>query len=352
MQRKSKLTPRIALAILFVLYLLGDLLVFNGPLRHQFNLLDPNSSTSIVNANSRGIVARVFNQPITHSQLERAVSERLWLAGKSSDSATPADHQAALDELIDHELLRATIKMETAQPTVSQQEIDERVRRLVGRFETKGNLEKAMKSQGIHDEMALKNRLAARIQQEKYIIGKITTTTAITDEDMREWYMKNIKHLEHPERVEARHIFIPTLGRPQEETKRQLEEALTKLTENQLDFATLAKEISQDPTTRDIGGNLGWMTRSRIPVDLAAPMFSLKIGKPTLIRSRLGWHLVEITARQPAARREFEDAKSEIIAALEAVRRGRAIAEFRSHLRNQEATNITIFNHQAVPKNQ
>ncbi len=350
MHRIGKITPHIALAILVALYLLADLIILEGPLRHQFNLLDPSSSASIENANSRGIVARVFNQTITRSQLERAVSEGLWLQGRSLDSSTPADQQAALDELIDHELLRAIIKMETAQPTVSQQEIDERIRRLVGRFETKGNLEKAMKSQGIHDEVALKNRLAARIQQEKYIISKITATTAITDEDMREWYLKNIKHLGHPERVEARHIFISTLGQPQEDAKRLLEETRKKLTESQKDFATLAKEISQDPATRDIGGKLGWMTRSRIPVDLAAPMFSLKIGEPTLIRSRLGWHLVEVTARQPAALREFEDAKSEIIAALEAVRRGKAIAEFRSQLRNQEASNITIFNHLAVPQ--
>ena len=343
MHLSGKLTPRIALAVLAALYLAGDLWVFKGPLRHQFELLDPDSTASIARAKSRGVVARVFDQTITRSQLERAVSEKLWLAGTPTDAATPADRKAALDELIDHELLRATIAADALPPPVSQQEIDERVRRLVGRFETKGALETAMKSQGIRNEDALKNRLAARIQQEKYLTGKIAAATVTTDEEARVWYAENLEHLGHPERVEARHIFIPMLDHPQEEAKRTLDETLVTLTEKKKDFATLAREVSLDPATREIGGNLGWMTRDRLPVDLSAPMFSLAIGEPTLIRSRLGWHLVEVTARKAAEPRAFEDAKPEVIAALEAMKRQKAIAGFRESLRKQEAASILIF---------
>lgn len=351
MHLSGKLTPRIALAVLAALYLIGDLLIFKGPLRHQFELLDPNSAASIARAKSRGVVARVFDQTITRSQLERAVSEKLWLEGKSLDSATPADRKAALDELIDHELLRAGIAADEFQPVVSQQEIDERVRRLVGRFETKGALETAMKSQGIRDEEALKNRLAARIQQEKYIAAKTAATTAINDEEARVWYSANLEHLGHPERVEARHIFIPTLDHPQEKAKQKLDETLAILTEKKKDFATLAREVSLDPATRENGGNLGWMTRNRLPVDLSAPMFSLGIGEPTLIRSRLGWHLVEVTARKAAEPRAFEDAKPEVIAALEAMKRQAAIAGFRETLRKQEAGNILIFDNLSENQN-
>jgi parvulin-like peptidyl-prolyl isomerase len=343
MHLSGKLTPSIALAVLALLYTAGDLLVFKGPLRHQLELLDPNSAASIARAKSRGGVARVFDQTITRSQLDRAVSERLWLEGRTFDSATPGDRNAALDELIDHELLRARIQSDELPPVVSQQEIDERVRRLVGRFETKGALETAMKSQGIRNEDALKNRLAARIQQEKYIARKTAATAATTDEEARVWYAENQQSLGHPERIEARHIFIPTLNHPQEEAKRTLNETLVTLTAKQKDFATLAKEVSQDPATKDGGGNLGWMTRERLPVDLAAPMFSLDAGKPTLIRSRLGWHLVEVTARKAAESRAFDDAKAEIISALEAMKRSKAIADFRETVRKQEAGNIRIF---------
>jgi parvulin-like peptidyl-prolyl isomerase len=339
----GKLTPRLALAILAALYLAGDLFIFKGPLRHQFELLDPDSAASIAKAKSHGVVARVFNQPITRSQLDRAVSEKLWLEGRTVDSATPADRTAALDELIDHELLRAKIQSDEIPPAVSQQEIDERARRLVGRFETKGALETAMKAQGIRNEEALKNRLAARIQQEKYLAGKIAATTAATDEEALAWYAAHHEHLGHPERIEARHIFIPTLNQPQEEAKQKLDETLVTLTEKKKDFATLAREVSQDPATKESGGNLGWMTRARLPVDLSAPIFSLEIGMPTLIRSRLGWHLVEVTARKAAEPRAFEEAKPEVIAALEAMKRQRAIAEFRQTLRTQEAANILIF---------
>ncbi|MEO5714348.1 MAG: peptidylprolyl isomerase [Luteolibacter sp.] len=333
---------RLALCGIAAVYLAGDLFVFHGPLRHQIDLLDPASAASITRAKSTGVVARVFDQPITRSQLDRAVGEKLWLEGKTTKDLTPADRKAALDELICHEILRAGIKAEEKPPIVSQDETNDRLRRLVGRFETKGALETAMKSQGIRSEDDLKNHLAARIQQEKFIESRISSQVKVTDEDARKWFEENGRDLTNPARVEARHIFIPTLDHPPEEAKQKLDEALAALGEKKKDFATLAKELSEDPATKDSGGALGWMSYDRLPVDFAAPLFSLEINKPSLIRSRLGWHLAEVTARKAAEPRTFEQAKPEILPALEAVKRREVIAAFQTSLLKEAAGNVVI----------
>ncbi len=289
------------------------------------------------------LAARVFDQTITRSQLDRAVGEKLRLEGKTIKDLTPADRKTALDELICHEILRARIKTEDHPPHVSPEEINDRLRRLLGRFETKGALETAMKSQGIHNEDDLKNRLAARIQQEKFIESRIASQIKVTDEEARKWFGENGKDFVDPARLEARHIFIPTLDHPPEEAKQKLDDALVALTEKRKDFAMLAKELSEDPATKDNGGVLGWMSYDRLPVDFAAPLFSLESNRPTLIRSRLGWHLAEVTARKPAEPRTFEQAKPEILAALAAVKRRDAVAAFQASLLKEASADVSVF---------
>jgi parvulin-like peptidyl-prolyl isomerase len=292
-------------------------------------------------------VARVFDQRITRTQLERAVHERLWLEGKTPESLSPENlkmvRYAALDELIDHELLRVKAEANAPQLKVSDEEVNERLRRLLGRFVSKGEMEKAMKSQGIASERDLRELLAARIQQEKYVELMIGPLAQVTDEEARAWFAENQTQIATPERVEARHVFIATLERPQEEAKALLDVAMADLISGKKNFAALAIELSDDPATKENGGNLGWMTRERLPADFAEPVFSLPANKLGLVRTRIGWHLVEVTGRKPSESRTFEDAKPEVIAALEAVKRRQAAAESRDAMRRFEAANIEVF---------
>jgi parvulin-like peptidyl-prolyl isomerase len=347
MTQLGKFSLRLALYGVVLLYFVGDLFIFKGPLRRKIDRADPKSAEAIRLAKSNGVVARVFNLQITRSQLERAVRERLWLEGKTLDSITPENRKtiryAALDELIEHELLRIKAKVNAPQLKVDDEEVNERLRRLLGRFESKGAMETAMKSQGIASEKDLRDRLSARIQQEKYVESKIGPLAKVSDEDAKKWFDENQKDLALPERSEVRHVFIATLDHPPEEAKAKLDAALADLTAKKKDFATLAKEISEDPASKDAGGSLGWMSRDRLPLDFAAPVFSLPLNQPTFIRTRLGWHLVEVTGRKPAESRTFDQVKQEITLALEAMKRRQAANEFRDALRKFEAAKIDVY---------
>ena len=293
------------------------------------------------------LAALVSGQPITHSQLDRALDEQLWLAGKSAISLTPAElklaRAAALEELIDHELIRLQVQASATPFAVSPAEIDERLTRFAARFETKEALETAMKSQGIATESALRARFSVHIQQEKLIEQRIADAVAVTDEEARKWFNDNHESISQPERIQVRHIFLPTLDHPSEEAEQKLAAALTTLTGNQRDFAALTREISEDPASKDYGGELGWMTRDRLPADFAAPAFSMELHRPALVQTKLGWHLVEVTGHLPAAPRSFEQAKPEIIAALQAVKRRDAATKFRQSLRQRDDVKIEIF---------
>ncbi len=343
----KKFSLRLVLYGAVLAYLAGDLFVFHGPLSRKIERADPGSAAAIAAAKENGVVARVFNLQITRSQLERAVRERLWLEGKSIESLTPENlklaRYAALDELIDHELLRIKAKANAPDLKVSEEEIDARLQRFLARFESKDAMLAAMKSQGIATERDLRDLFAARIQQEKYVETKITPLATVTDGELRNWFEENQKNLENPERIDVRHIFNPTLDHPPEEAKAKLDAALADLSAGRKDFATLAKELSEDPATKHTGGSLGWMSRDRLPADFSAPVFSMPVNAPALVRTRLGWHLVEVTARKPAEARSFDQAKPEILAALEAVKRRQAITEYRAALRRFETEKIDVY---------
>ena len=126
-----------------------------------------------------------------------------------------------------------------------------------------------MKSQGIASESDLRDRLAARIQQEKYVELKTGPLAVVTGDEARAWFEQNRDKLALPERVRARHVFLATLERPEQEAKALLETALADLTAGTADFATLASRLSEDPASKTRGGDLGWMSRARLPADFA-----------------------------------------------------------------------------------
>ncbi|MGD9419646.1 MAG: peptidylprolyl isomerase [Verrucomicrobiota bacterium JB025] len=342
----KKLTLRILIYGGVLGYIAGDLFLFHGPISRKIESANPSSTIALSAAKSRGVVARVFNHQITRDQLDRAVAERLWLEGKTLDDIPGPNRKtlryAALGDLIDHELLRVKAKAHAPKLLVTEDEINQLLRLLLARFESRDAMESAMKSQGIPDETALRNRVAARIQQEKYVDSKIAPLAEVTEQESREWFDKNAAKLAHPPRAKVRHIFLPTLDHKPADAKATLEAALTRLTSGAIDFPTLASQLSEDPATKTTGGDLGWMSQTRLPADFATPVFQLPLHQPTLIRTTLGYHIVEVTDRKPAQPRSYQDAKPEIIAAIRAIKRHQAATEYRTALRRFEAEKIDI----------
>jgi hypothetical protein len=349
----TKFSLRFAAYLLVLGYLAGDLYVFNGPLNRRIKASHPDSAESLEEAKANGVIARVFNHHITRTQLHYAIHERLWLEGKIPADLSPADLNlvtyAALGDLIDHEILRVKVKVNTLELPVSNKEINERLRRFAGKFETKGHLESAMKAMGIPDETSLRNRIAARIQQEKYVAMRVDPLVAVSEEEIAAWFGENAEKMEIPPRIRARHIFIATLGTPSDKAKQTLEQALADLTAGKKDFATLAAVLSNDTATNAEGGDLGWMSRERLPMDFAEQVFRLVKNSPTLVRTKLGWHIVEVTETKDASRPTLEELQPEIIAALSAVKRHQAVIDFRSALRKFEVEKIDIFHDQLAP---
>ncbi len=337
---------RLAVYWALLIYLALDLFVFTGPLRKRIRRSLPDSPESIAAAKAQGVVARVMGHAILLPQLERATKERLWLQGRTLESLPPAQRRverlAALDELIDHQLLRVKAKANYGDLPVSEEEIDEAVRNLKARYATEEEMQADLIAEGIDSEKELRLRLGGRIQRTNYVESRTSVLAEVTEEEAREWYEDRAREFARPERVRVRHLFVATLERDSAEARGMVEQALADLADGK-DFAALAAELSEDGRSKAAGGDLGWMTKERLPADFAEPVFKLPMKRPAVLRTKLGWHLVEVTGRKPAEERTFEEAKDEVLAALEAVKRREAVKEFRKALRAREGKFIEVF---------
>jgi len=345
MTRSGKLALRYGCYGLIMGYLLCDLYFCGGPLSRRLKPVGHNYPLIATRADP--IVARVAAYNIHRSQLERALRDRLWRDGKSLAALDPPQRklirEAALNDLIDHELLRSKASANAADLKVSEAEINARLSRFSAGFTGKDELAAAMTAQGIASDQDLRARLAAHIQQDKYVESRIAPLIGVTDAEARQWFEQNQDQLATPERLAARHVFLATLERDPDAAQQALATARAALTAGTKDFAALASELSEDPLTNHRGGDLGWMTRQRLPAGLATPLFAMPLHQPALLRSKLGWHLIEVTARQPAAPANYEQAKPDIINALQAVKRQQAVTAFRDTLRRLEAPHIQIY---------
>ncbi|MGE9270318.1 MAG: peptidylprolyl isomerase [Verrucomicrobiales bacterium] len=344
----KKFTVRLILYSVALLYLAGDLFWFNGPVNRRIQAGRPDSEGALEYARSQGVVAKVFGHPILRSQVEREAKMKLWLEGRRMEDLSAEDRReirlVALNELIDHQLLRVKVQYNAQEFPVSEEEVDEAVLRMASRFASREEMKRELEAEGIDSEKELRFRLAARLQQVKYLESKLAEHLEVREDEARAWYEERIEHFSIPKRVRVRQVFLATLERDPKEVESKLSAAFDELNSGKADFADLARELSEDVRSKHRGGDLGWMSESRLPDDFRKAVFSLKVGEPSLVRTKIGWHLLEVTDRRPARERRFEEAKEDVFAALESAKRMDMVTSYRQALRgSEEATSVKVF---------
>jgi len=114
-----------------------------------------------------------------------------------------------------------------------------------------------------------------------------------------------------------------TVAHIQVDNEEAAQEALKRLAEGE-EFASLAKELSTDTSTRDSGGELGPITAgsTRVPrlgnaPEIASAVASLDVGDVTgPIQTDRGWHVISVTHREPEKQKELDEVKPQIEYAL------------------------------------
>jgi peptidyl-prolyl cis-trans isomerase D len=147
---------------------------------------------------------------------------------------------------------------------------------------------------------------------------------------VRQYYDQHPERYHVPERVRARHILlrIPSGASDQEIARiRKRAEAVLARVRSGEDFATVAREVSEDTGSKDRGGDLGFFPRGQMAPAFEQAAFSLEPGQTSdLVRTDFGFHVIRVEAHEPAKNRSFDEVAREIAEELVASDRARELA--------------------------
>jgi peptidyl-prolyl cis-trans isomerase SurA len=101
------------------------------------------------------------------------------------------------------------------------------------------------------------------------------------------------------QQTRARHILLRVTDvTPEADVKRRLEEFKIRIEAGQVEFGTLARLHSVDPSGSR-GGDLGWLYPGDTVPEFERAMNALKIGEISApVQSPFGWHLIQVNERR------------------------------------------------------
>jgi peptidyl-prolyl cis-trans isomerase D len=156
--------------------------------------------------------------------------------------------------------------------------------------------------------------------------AKLQQEANITPQEIQAYYNQHRDEYRVPDQVEVRHILIKTpeavngkVDQQAVDAARAKAESILKQVQAGGNFAELAKKYSDDPGSKDKGGDLGWIQRGRTVPEFEHAAFSLKKGETSgLVRTMFGFHIIHIDDKQEAHVKSLDEVKSQIVPILAA----------------------------------
>jgi peptidyl-prolyl cis-trans isomerase D len=143
---------------------------------------------------------------------------------------------------------------------------------------------------------------------------EISASLQISDTDLRREYETNLDRFRIAERAQARHILVMTDEKKNNDaaSKAKAEDILKQLRGGG-DFSELAKKYSEDPGSGSKGGDLGWVNRGQMVKPFEDAVFSQKVGVVgDLVKTQYGYHIVQVTEREAAHVKSYDEVKAEL----------------------------------------
>ncbi len=150
----------------------------------------------------------------------------------------------------------------------------------------------------------------------------------ITDADVQAYYSAHQAEYKVDEQVKTRHILISSAKGADAKTdaaaKAKAEDVLKQVRAGG-NFAELAKKYSDDPGSKDNGGELGMQPTSMFVPEFSKAAMALNPGQTSdLVRSQFGYHIIQTEQKQTASVKPLAEVKGTIQGLLEQQKSGAA----------------------------
>jgi peptidyl-prolyl cis-trans isomerase D len=146
--------------------------------------------------------------------------------------------------------------------------------------------------------------------------SRLRRTMPVDDAELRAYYDQHSDEFLQGEQARARHILIRVAPDATDVERGEAElraNGVAQIARSGADFAALAAEHSEDPGSKDNGGDLGWFGRGQMVPEFEDAVFAAKPGEIIgPIRSQFGFHIIKVEGFRPAHQQPFEEVEDQI----------------------------------------
>lgn len=262
------------------------------------------------------LVATVNGKKITREDLDTATNNLMPLVTyhqSVSSERLKEIEKKALDQIINAELIYKYAK-DNKLDNADKKQIDQQVKDLKKRLPKGDSLEKVLKRSNLTlDELRddfKKDIVVVNVSKSKTAEFKKKAEETINDAFLRDYYKKNLDKFKEPEQIHLRSILVkadPSGGQRVWNVSMKKAEEIAKLAKEGKDFASLAKERSEDPFAKN-GGDMGWAHKGSLFPEIEDAAAKLKPGEiSSPVMTIYGYHIVKLEGRKPSVQKKFEE---------------------------------------------
>jgi peptidyl-prolyl cis-trans isomerase C len=258
------------------------------------------------------VVAKGKDVEVRRSQLdEKVIRLKAQAAGRGQN--IPPEQMAMVDQQVLEQLIQVQLLQAKATPAdkaAGKALAEKRFEEAKTRLGSEDALNRQLKLMGTTREEVLAEWTDSATAES---VLKRELKVNITDEDAKKFYDDNPARFEQPEMVRASHILLMTtdpktnteLTDAQKAAKRKEMEGILKRARAGEDFAALAKEYSEDPGSKDKGGEYKFPRGQMMP-EFEAAAFSLNTNQVSdIVTTKYGFHIIKLSEKIPAQKLDY-----------------------------------------------
>lgn len=259
--------------------------------------------------------------------------------GPSAPSPEKGDRGGVLakvdDKPITVEEVQYSIDMLPDAARISLTHDKEALRRYVEEYAHKEMIYREALKRGIAKDPEVRRQIAAAektIVTQRMLDKTLADKIKVTDADLKQYFEEHKAEFTGEDQLTLAHIQFDSLQAAQDAARR--------LARGE-DFAALALELSTDPMSRDKGGRLGTVGRSKAPPEFMDALAKMKKGEVSPpIKTQHGYHLVRLLEVQPGKLIAFEGVREPLRQYLAQERQHQALTAYIASLKKDYAVEM------------
>ncbi|MFV2031911.1 MAG: SurA N-terminal domain-containing protein [Gammaproteobacteria bacterium] len=147
-------------------------------------------------------------------------------------------------------------------------------------------------------------------------LERVKSSIEISEDVLLNRYQNTKDAFTVPESREASHILLSVDEGASQQESDEVRERILEIRQQiaqGADFASLAREFSQDPGSAADGGNLGEIEPGTMVQPFETALFAMRVGEISdPVKSSFGWHLIRLEAINEGGTKSFEEVRAEL----------------------------------------